>query len=267
MFGAGAKASLQGPSGEQPVCYELTVNCDTQEVALLSEALGATSAGDASAVDDRSDAIARVPGEAIVGTEDGGRPATPGTVGWSTTHLEVPQRGDVEICVLGPVEVIGGDPGALESSRRMAALALLAYMALHGRPVSADELGSNLWPLDATRDDLGGPQRKTVMNVLSRARARLGYGVGGRERLIYSPVGYLLAEDVTSDWVRFERFVANSRQQAPLEAIASLKSSAGARRGAPFGGRVLEPVLRMGGQRAPGPDPFRQGGRRCPRFG
>ena len=49
-------------------------------------------------------------------------------------------RGDVEILVLGPVDLAGGEMGAVEPSRRMAALGLLAYMASHDRPVSADQL-------------------------------------------------------------------------------------------------------------------------------
>ena len=51
---------------------------------------------------------------------------------------------------------------ALEPSRRTAALALLAYMAAHDRPVNADELAGALWPLDATKDNLGGPSERPL---------------------------------------------------------------------------------------------------------
>jgi DNA-binding SARP family transcriptional activator len=148
------------------------------------------------------------------------------------------ERGDAEIRLLGPVDVVGGEMGALEASRRMAALAVLAYVASHDHPVSAEELASSLWPLDARKDNLGGPQRKTVMNVISRARALLGYGAGGRERLVHSPLGYKLTSDVTCDWARFGRMVSMARSQRPTEAAATLRGALELVRGEPFGGAL-----------------------------
>ena len=120
----------------------------------------------------------------------------------------------------------------------MAALALLAYMASHERPVTADEIAGTLWPLDATKDNMNGPQRKTVMNVISRARSVLGYSATGKERIAYTPQGYRLASDVTSDWARFEKYLANARRQAPGEAIDSLRSALELVRGEPFAGAL-----------------------------
>jgi DNA-binding SARP family transcriptional activator len=148
------------------------------------------------------------------------------------------QRAHVEILVLGPVDVAGGEIGAVEPSRRMAALGLLAYMASHDRPVSADQLAGSLWPLDATKDNVAGPQRKTVMNVISRARAVLGYGAGGHERLVHTPQGYRLAEDVSSDWARFEKLVGRARSQPPHQAMAVLRRALELVRGEPFSGAL-----------------------------
>ena len=244
VLGDGGAATLQGPIADRPVSVELTVNCDPQEVALLSEALGAS--GDRDGVPGPGGSgtgsplveVARVieatpPREALADIrQDVAGQRGPGAL------RPVPERGDVEICILGPVDVVGGELDLLEPSRRMAALGLLAYMAAHERPVNADELGSSLWPLDATKDNLGGPQRKTVMNVISRARSVLGYGVGGKERLVYSPLGYRLSSDVTSDWGRFERYVARSRGLARREAMACLRSALELVRGQPFGGAM-----------------------------
>ena len=127
---------------------------------------------------------------------------------------------------------------ALEPSRRMAALALLAYMASHERPITADEIAGALWPLDATKDNINGPQRKTVMNLISRARSVLGYTAAGKERIVYSPQGYRLSGDVTSDWDGFEQYLANARRQSPDDAIASLRRALELVRGEPFGGTL-----------------------------
>ena len=124
----------------------------------------------------------------------------------------------------------------LEPSRRMAVLALLAYMASHRRPLRADELASALWPLDTSKDGMGGPQRKTVMNLISRARGVLGYGAEGTERLAYSPQGYRLSPEVTSDWERFEKHLLVARQQRPPEAISSLRAALDLVNGEPFSG-------------------------------
>jgi DNA-binding SARP family transcriptional activator len=221
VIGANGAASLSGLMDQRPVSFDLKLECDPEEVGLLSEALGAT-------------------------VERGGRPAEVcvGSPALAASVIDIrsgsapPERGEVEICLLGPVEVAGGDMSALEPSRRMAALALLAYMAAHDRPVNADELAGALWPLDATKDNLGGPQRKTVMNAISRARLVLGYGARGQERLAYSARGYRLAPEVTTDWARFETLVAAARLVPPPAAISALRSALELVRGEPFGGAL-----------------------------
>ena len=148
------------------------------------------------------------------------------------------ERGVVEIGIMGPIDLLGGDMDALEPARRTPAMAAIAYLAAKGRPVSADELGSALWPLDLNRDGLGGPQRKTIMNVLSRARNLLGYGPGGRDRLHHSPQGYVLADDVSCDWTRFNQLVKAAPRQERGEAMATLHRALELARGEPFAGSL-----------------------------
>jgi DNA-binding SARP family transcriptional activator len=207
---------LEGKVGERPCSWELKTGWDLEEVALVAEALGTVS--------DRDRAMVRPIPDMATAVEPVPRPPS--------------RRGEVEIMVLGPVDVAGGEMGAVEPSRRMAALGLLAYMAAHDRPVSADQLASALWPLDATRDDVAGPQRKTVMNAISRARAVLGYGAGGHERLVHTPQGYRLSEDVSSDWARFENLVRSACSQAPSEAMTGLRRALELVRGEPFSGAL-----------------------------
>jgi len=221
VIGTSGVALLSGRIDERPVSFELKLECDPEEVGLLSEALGATVERGGRPAEECVDGPAL--GESVIDVRSSSAP---------------PERGEVEICLLGPVEVAGGDMSALEPSRRMAALAVLAYMAAHDRPVNADELAGALWPLDARKDNLGGPQRKTVMNVISRARLVLGYGARGQERLAYSALGYRLAPEVTSDWARFETLVARARLAPPPEAITGLRMALELVRGEPFGGAL-----------------------------
>jgi DNA-binding SARP family transcriptional activator len=226
------KGVLRGLVGDFPLSWDMEINCDREEVALLSDALGATSDHEGVPAAAGSGNIASVPDELIDIREDGGHPIRDGA------RVRPPERGDVEICILGPVDVVAGDLSVLEPSRRMAALGLLTYLAAHQRPVSADELASSLWPLDARRDNVGGPQRKTVMNLISRARRVLGYGAGGKVRLVYSPQGYRLSDDVTSDWARFEKYVTNAHRQDPPQAMLSLRRALELVRGEPFRGAL-----------------------------
>jgi DNA-binding SARP family transcriptional activator len=239
LFSGDGRSMLQGQLGDRPVSLELESGCDPEEVALLGEVLGsAANLGKSmpDAVPDSGEAWREEPiGARTNGTQGRG---TTGPEHPSGPELAPPQRGDVEICVMGPVDIAGGDTNALEPSRRMAAMGLLGYMAAHERPVTADEIASALWPLDATKDNVNGPQRKTVMNAISRARTVLGYSAAGKERIVYSPQGYRLAADVTSDWSRFERYVANARRQAPAEAMTSLRGALELVRGEPFAGAL-----------------------------
>jgi DNA-binding SARP family transcriptional activator len=238
---ADGDGSLEGNLEDRFVSWKLKVGWDLEEVGLVAEALGTASDRDGVMVLAGPDATA-AGGELLDVRSNGQGPGeAPGEVDAhpSAKDRQPPfERGEVEVLVLGPVDVAGGEVSAVEPSRRMAALGLLAYMAVHDRPVSADQLAGALWPLDATKDNVNGPQRKTVMNALSRARAVLGYGAGGNERLVHTPQGYRLAEDVSSDWTRFERLVGSARSQGPHEAMAGLRRAMELVRGEPFSGAM-----------------------------
>jgi DNA-binding SARP family transcriptional activator len=95
-----------------------------------------------------------------------------------------------------------------------------------------------LWPLEGGSAKLAGPQRKTVMNVVSRARALIGYGANGHERVIHSSDGYYLAPEVTCDLDRF-RALARLAETAPAaQALGHLSQALELVRGEPFAGAV-----------------------------
>jgi DNA-binding SARP family transcriptional activator len=209
--GVGLAPGWGRDAGTSVVRVELMSAFDSEEVVLLSEAVGGAQ------------------GEELIDITAG--PSGDGP------RADIHRR-DVEVRLLGPVDVAGGDLGAVDRSRVMAALGVLAYLASHPRPVPADELAGALWPLDATKDNYGGPQRKTVMNAISRARAALGYGVNGKERLVLTPQGYRLSDEVGSDWERFQQHVSIARMLGGAEAIVHLRSALELVRGEPFGGAL-----------------------------
>ena len=223
--------------------YEITgikVNNPAQEVPLLSEAIGSarcTTPSNLTAPGDdppRGDAMIDI--RAVTdenAASDKAAVAAPAEAGEI-----VAGRGAVEISFLGPVELNGGELGAVEVGRQKAALALISYLAAHPRMVTVEEIATALWPLDASKENLAGPQRKTVMNVISRARALLGYRQGGGERLVYSLKGYRLAEDVTSDWARFEELLRMARRQSPSSAAVTLRTALELVRDEPFAGAI-----------------------------
>ncbi|HTW08211.1 MAG TPA: BTAD domain-containing putative transcriptional regulator [Acidimicrobiales bacterium] len=229
VLGPAGDATLYGWAGDDPFTYQLKTSCQAREVALLSEALGATT-------DHCGVPGVEVDGEFAPDRAD--HRALTDVVPSSVADAAGLVVGNVEVRVLGPVDVVGGDPEALERTRRAAPLALLAYLATHPRPVSADELARHLWPLDTSRDDFGGPQRKTVMNVISRARAMLGYGAGSRERIAHSPMGYRLAGDVSLDWSRFQALVQRAKHECDQTAAATLRAALELVRGEPFAGNL-----------------------------
>ncbi|HYA44445.1 MAG TPA: BTAD domain-containing putative transcriptional regulator [Acidimicrobiales bacterium] len=229
---------LEGRIGDRPFSLELVLSPNTKEAVLLSEALGSTVESEDG---DDGPCLPAEDGDASAGGADSravaGRPGTTSSVIVPEPLVSLPARGQVEICLLGPLDVAGGEIGTLEPSRRMAPLSLLAYAAVHrDLRLSADKIASALWPLGA--DSLEGPQRKTVMNVISRARAVLGYAAGGRERLVYSHQGYTLSEDVTCDWERFGKLVSISARWGPSNAMATLHQALELVRAEPFSGAL-----------------------------
>ncbi|MHB1911855.1 MAG: AfsR/SARP family transcriptional regulator, partial [Acidimicrobiales bacterium] len=147
----------------------------------------------------------------------------------------------VELKILGPVELIGGaEPDSVPASRRASALAVICYLATRTRPVSADQIATALWPADASKDNFGEPRRKTVMNVISRARLLLGESTASSSRLLLTDRGYALSGEVTCDWTRFQALIESGVGTA-AELAAGLKEALGLVGGEPFAGSLSRP--------------------------
>ena len=198
---------LEGLAGGKPFRLPVDVQARPEMVERLGEALAASA--------DPSDAAPVV--------ELRPEPVEPGVV---------------EIKVLGPVSVVnGGEPS--EPYRQAGASAVLAYLATHSRPVSSEDLTAALWPVD---DDFAaqdvGSRRKTLLNVVSRARGLLGKDEDGRQLLLYGNGCYLLAGAVSTDWRRFEGLIALASNQGPAEARGSYRRALEMVDGPPFGAAV-----------------------------
>lgn len=74
--------------------------------------------------------------------------------------------------------------------------------------------------------------------MISRARAVIGYGINGKERVVLTNRGYHLTSDVGSDWARFEQHVSIAQRCGAEEAIAHLRAALELVRGEPFGGAL-----------------------------
>ena len=119
----------------------------------------------------------------------------------------------LEFRILGPIEVfVDGRPLQLGKGLERALLAVLVLSA--GRPMSADELVSALWPerTPATATEM-------VRNGVARLRGRLG-----QEAIETTPAGYRLsADDDAVDIRRFEHLTASgsrSLEQGDAERAA-----------------------------------------------
>lgn len=127
---------------------------------------------------------------------------------------------DVEVRLLGPVEVVGGGQ-PVEGGRP---LELLAYLALHPAGVDGDRLRAALWRPDRP------PAAKTFANTISITR---GF-IGARHFPPATTEVYRLAGTVTTDVSRFEALAGHATGQARASAIETLRSALSLVRGHPF---------------------------------
>ncbi|GAA2422440.1 BTAD domain-containing putative transcriptional regulator [Actinomadura vinacea] len=97
--------------------------------------------------------------------------------------------------------------------------ALLADLLVHeGRPVSADRLVDDLWG-----EDPPGNPTNTLQTKVSQLRRALG--PGGRDLVVFQPVGYALRTDEI-DALRFAGLLDRARATADLRTKAGLLSDA-----------------------------------------
>jgi DNA-binding SARP family transcriptional activator len=132
--------------------------------------------------------------------------------------------------VLGPVEVTVTVP---RGRRRSAEL--LAYLAVHDRPIPGERLRAALWPL-ADDDSFGEISDATFHSTVSRARSALAQ-LGEPATLL--PDGraagsFQLDRTLESDWTRFQRLTAAARRASSNDAIDLLTEALALVRGEPF---------------------------------
>jgi DNA-binding SARP family transcriptional activator len=140
-----------------------------------------------------------------------GDPVEPSVV----PRAQVTPRPEVEVGVLGSLEI----RGLAVAPERSKATELIAWLVLHGRHGSTDEVATALWPMGAS----GGSQH----NVIWDARRALGEDADGNALLIRA--GDLrLSPLVTSDWAHFLELATCDDRDVRVAALSLV-------RGKPFG--------------------------------
>jgi nucleoid-associated protein YgaU/DNA-binding SARP family transcriptional activator len=176
---------------------------------------------DAETADEIDELIAAPPGADFDGLPD----AHPGPPTVSVAPF-VERPFDLEIRVLGPVEVVG----AAQSFARHRHLEITVYLALHPDGVSDERLKSALWPERA-------PSTATFNSTISTTRSRLGHDTSGEPLFPHYATAnrrYQLGAAATSDYARFVVRVDHARQAETAEAIADLSAALDLVRGQPF---------------------------------
>jgi DNA-binding SARP family transcriptional activator len=107
---------------------------------------------------------------------------------------------DVEVSVLGPVEVHGAD----HEFTRAWAKELVVYLAMHPNGVSNDAWATALWP-----DRLMASS--SLHSTASVARRSLGHDREGQDHLPKAHGRLKLAESVSTDWERFVELADSNR--------------------------------------------------------
>jgi DNA-binding SARP family transcriptional activator len=121
----------------------------------------------------------------------------------------------VEVGVLGPLEI----RGIAAAPQRSKATELIAWLVLHNRHGSTDEVATALWPMGASE----GSQH----NVIWDARRALGEDADGNSLLVREG-GLKLSPLVTSDWAHFRELACCDDRETRVAALSLV-------RGKPFG--------------------------------
>ena len=140
-----------------------------------------------------------------------------------------PAAPEIEVRVLGPVEIVGW----AKPTNRKKIVEVLAYLATHpDHPVPSDTLRCAVWPLDDAGRDIG---YATFKQALSRARAALGDDPRGYKHLPDAHDGaYRLGPAVGCDWWRLRRLVASAKAAPSGDAIDLLRQALELVRAKPF---------------------------------
>ncbi len=112
---------------------------------------------------------------------------------------------DIEVRVLGPVEVRGASP-----INRRRTVELITYLAMHPKGVTASQLKTAIWP-EAM------PTQDTFNVTVHRARAGLGLDRDGKHHLPHAVTtdnGYTVGPHVTTDLALFTDLVSRSRSES-----------------------------------------------------
>lgn len=135
---------------------------------------------------------------------------------------------DIELRVLGRVEVIGADRD-FESAR---ALDIISYLAFNRDGADADQLKTWIWPVDEP------PTDKAFANVMTRARKGLGVDDEGQPYLSKAGTDgvYRLSKLVGTDFDQFQLLVEQSRDLDDDEALSRLVAAVRLVRSVPFTG-------------------------------
>jgi DNA-binding SARP family transcriptional activator len=129
-----------------------------------------------------------------------------------------PQAPEVEVRILGPIEIVG----AARPFTRAWAAELVVYLAMHRNGASSDQWATALWP-----DRIMAAA--SLHSTASAARRSLGTSVEGGDHLPRAHGRLTLAPTVGSDWYRF---VALSEREDP----SSWRDAIELIRGRPFEG-------------------------------
>jgi DNA-binding SARP family transcriptional activator len=121
------------------------------------------------------------------------------------------QSGAVEIAVLGPLEVRGGE----HRFRRSAAVELIVYLAFHRRGVRNSQWPLAIWPDRAVA-------QATVHSTVSDARRALGRGADGSDHLSRGPQLHL-GSGVTTDVDRFAALASSDDPRVLSRALGLVR--------------------------------------------
>jgi DNA-binding SARP family transcriptional activator len=144
----------------------------------------------------------------------------------STTAAESVPPAELDVRVLGPIEIVGAE----KTLTRAKSIELVAYLAVHRESVvDADRLREALWP--------GRPPGTTLYTTASVARNHLGRATDGEQHLPLLPNGerlYRLGNSVGTDYERFAEGVRRAKSEAPADAMRTLRAALELVRGRPF---------------------------------